>query len=302
MNPEEVSIVICTYNRKKWLQRCLQAIEKLSPPPGEIVVVDGPSSDGTREFLEKLERAEKIKLVTQPKLEGISIARNLGMEKARGKVVCFIDDDAIPCPEWMISLISGYDSPKVGGVGGPVYYMDGTLAIGRSAINYYGDWFDASRGHDLTGLLPIMVGCNMSFRTEILRRIGGFDPYFRYHQDEADACLRVLRTGHEIRYVEKAGVRHEWCEGSYRKDRLKWYLRLRYMYGRNNAHLVHKNFPEKVSFFSYMAHQIDLAATRRSTRTISPSSEVAVETDKLPKILSLVGAAFELFGTGIGWR
>ena len=153
--PYDVSVVICTFNRKDWLKRCIEGLGSLSPAPDEVLVVDGPSTDGTREMLVDLESRSRLRLVPQPRLEGISAARNLGLDQVKGSIVCFIDDDAIPSPGWLGALLSGYDSAGVGGVGGPVYHMDGRLALGRCAVNHFGDWSDASKGEDNQGLYPV---------------------------------------------------------------------------------------------------------------------------------------------------
>lgn len=299
--PPAASVIVCTYNRKEWLGRCLDGLERLTARPSEIIVVDGPSTDGTRQMLEELQRAGRLRLVPQARLEGISAARNLGLAAARGEVVCFIDDDAIPAPEWLEGILEGYSGQNVGGVGGPVFHMDGRLAMGRNAVDSFGEWYDASRGEDTAGKYPVMVGCNMSFRTEALRRVGGFDPYFKYHQDETDACLRVVLTGNDIVYVEKASVRHEWCEGSYRKDRLKWYLRLRYLWGRNNAHLVSKNFHGRVSLGAYVGHRAQGLARRRrpGMRAAGPESPTS---PGFGRAVSAVGALFEISGSISGWK
>jgi len=298
-----ISVVVCTFNRKEWLVRCLDGLGQLKLPADEIVVVDGPSTDGTRELLEGLSSKGDVVLVPQPKLEGISAARNLGLQAVKGDVVCFIDDDAIPYPQWTQAILSGYTDEGVGGVGGPVNHISGELAMGRNAVSMYGDWADESKGQSVAGLYPVMVGCNMSFRTDVLRQVGGFDPFFRYHQDETDACLRLLLAGYKIEYLEDAAVRHEWCLGSYRKDYIKWYLKLRYIWGRNNAHLVRKNFRGKVGFGEYMAHQVKQALrTRIPTSSGAPSPKPKAPESKIPRPMAMMGVTFELYGAIAGWR
>jgi len=300
--PSTVSVVVCTFNRKEWLERCLEGLDGLDLPPTEVIVVDGPSTDGTREMLMELQSKGKVVLVPQPRLEGISAARNLGLAAVRCDVVCFIDDDAMPYPGWTRAVLSGYDRPEVGGVGGPVDHMSGELAMGRNAVSMYGDWADESKGQSIQGLYPVMVGCNMSFRTDVLRKVGGFDPYFRYHQDETDACLRVILAGYQIAYLDAVRVRHEWCVGSYRKDKLRWYLKLRYMWGRNTAHLVGKNFRGKVGFGEYMAHQARQAIRSRMPAPNASNEATAKGTGgKTPRPITMMGAAFELYGAISGW-
>ncbi len=61
MMPEPMTtVVICTYNRLPWLRRCLTAIFEQTPLPDEVIVVDGPSTDGTDEFLSEMEAKGRI--------------------------------------------------------------------------------------------------------------------------------------------------------------------------------------------------------------------------------------------------
>jgi len=95
-----------------------------------------------------------LKLVRQNRLDGISAARNLGLAASTGDIVCFIDDDALAQPGWMLAIIDGYKDETVGGVGGPVHHMDGRLSMGRNAVSTEGLWFDESRNEPIEGLYP----------------------------------------------------------------------------------------------------------------------------------------------------
>ncbi|MDD1770935.1 MAG: glycosyltransferase [Methanomassiliicoccales archaeon] len=294
----KASVVICTYNRKEWLLKCYDSLQKLDDEPSEIIIVDGPSNDGTRQLIEEWQRHGKVRLVAQKKLEGISAARNLGLSTARGDVVCFIDDDVIVAPGWLDGILSGYKDDKVGGVGGPTYFLDGSLAMGRNKMSVYGDWYDESRGEDTTGLYPVMLGCNMSFRTEALRSVGGFDPYFRYHRDEDDACIRVDLAGYTIGFEETAALRHAWCEGSYRRDRFRWYFRLRYLWGRNHAHLVRKNFKGRVTLQTYVRNRLPWSTRERPRRVMTETRTGSLE---VPRPLRIMGSMLEMLGHAVGW-
>ena len=295
------SVVVCTYNRIDWLPQALASLLAQDPVPDEIIVVDGPSVDGTRGLLEEMEREGLVKLVRQKELEGISAARNLGLAAATGDIVCFIDDDAIAQPGWLRAIMDGYVDENVGGVGGPVHHMDGRLCMGRNAVSTEGLWFDESRNERIDGRYPVMVGCNMSFRRFPLDEAGGFDPYFKYHQDETDACLGVLRLGYRIGYQEGAVVWHEWCEGSYRKDMLRWYIRLRYLWGRNNSYLVRKHFGSSVPFVRYCGNRAASFVSRRRVATDSPGEKMRTD-PQLPPFLSYVGIVSEAFGLLRGWQ
>lgn len=297
----KVTVVVCTFNRVKWLPKCLESLQTQDPPPDEIIVVDGPSTDGTRELLEELEARGEIRLVRQGKLDGISSARNLGLHAAIGDIVCFVDDDAVAEPGWLAAVKEGYRDPVVAGVGGPVLNMEGKLSMGRNAVSTEGLWFDESRNERTQGLYPVMVGCNMSFRKGPLMKAGCFDPYFKYHQDETDACLGVLALGYSIIYSERAVVRHEWCDGSYRQDVLRWYLRLRYLWGRNNSYLVRKHFGDKVPFTRYCGNRFHAFVERRTLATKSPGEKMR-KGDSMPRFLAAMGLVSEACGLVLGWK
>ena len=93
------SIVIPTYNRKPILEKCLRAMEQQAFRPStqvqdyEIVVVDDGSTDGTVEWLQAMQFPHVR--VYQQNHKGAAVARNLGVEKAAGDTIIFIDSDLV---------------------------------------------------------------------------------------------------------------------------------------------------------------------------------------------------------------
>ena len=78
-----------------------------------------PSGDGTEAVVEKWAKSIKINLVTQTSGHVVN-AVDLGFKHATGDIIAFLDDDAIPSPEWIQSQVENYESPLVGGVAGEV--------------------------------------------------------------------------------------------------------------------------------------------------------------------------------------
>src|SRR5262249_25832516 len=113
-----VSVVVNTYNRGESLRQTLRSFRHQTYDRFEGVVVNGPSTDGTAAVLAEFAGAVRAYDCPAPHL---SRSRNLGIEHAAGDVVAFIDDDAIPEPDWIESLVAAYDEPRVGGAGGIVY-------------------------------------------------------------------------------------------------------------------------------------------------------------------------------------
>ena len=91
MKNPKISIVICTYNDKNLVKRCLDSIFSQSYKNFEIICVDGGSKDGTLELLKK----HKVKIINNKKRfpEGPRMGKSQGAIKAKGEIIAFIDQD-----------------------------------------------------------------------------------------------------------------------------------------------------------------------------------------------------------------
>ncbi len=103
-----LSVVIPTYNRKPILEKCLAALEQQTFDPTliagyEVVVVDDGSTDGTVAWLHSQgDRFAHVRLFEQDHM-GPSAARNLGVAKAQGDTIIFIDSDLVVTEEFLQS-------------------------------------------------------------------------------------------------------------------------------------------------------------------------------------------------------
>ncbi len=88
-----VSIIVPVYNVKPYLERCVNSLIKQSYSNLEIILVDDGANDGSGDVCDSLmHRDERIKVVHQEN-QGLSAARNTGIEEARGDYLCFVDSD-----------------------------------------------------------------------------------------------------------------------------------------------------------------------------------------------------------------
>ena len=90
----EISIIVPIYNVKEYLSQCLDSILRQTYQNFELLLVNDGSTDGSKEIAEIYAQKypDKIRLFHQ-KNQGLSAARNCGLEKARGKYVVFVDSD-----------------------------------------------------------------------------------------------------------------------------------------------------------------------------------------------------------------
>ena len=93
MKYPKISIIICTYNNKELVKRCLDSIFSQNYKNFEVICVDGGSKDGTLDLLKRY----KVKVIQNRKQfpEGPGMGKSQGVKKARGEIIAFIDQDNI---------------------------------------------------------------------------------------------------------------------------------------------------------------------------------------------------------------
>ncbi len=223
-NYPSFSIVINTLNRASYLRETLNSFRWLKyPGEFEVVVVNGPSSDNTSEVLASY--ASSIR-AGSCELANLSVSRNIGICMARGDIVAFIDDDAVPEPEWLLQLVEPYRDPMVGAVGGLVYNHTGyDFQYKYCIVDRLGNEDLAMPGptphlsFPKSDKIPHLLGCNSSFRRSVLLEVGGFDEEYEYYLDETDVCLRVVDAGYIIAQLDCAYVHHKYAPSNIRTSR-----------------------------------------------------------------------------------
>ncbi|MBP1962950.1 glycosyltransferase [Paenibacillus aceris] len=120
-----VSIVICTYNRANLLQMTLDALPALAArEKAEILIVDNNSTDHTREITKSFALRQAGVMSVQyvfEQTQGLSAARNRGIQEAKGDIIAYLDDDAVPCLEWIRTIVDTFDHrPDVCAIGGKI--------------------------------------------------------------------------------------------------------------------------------------------------------------------------------------
>ena len=212
------SVVVPTRDRNRQLERCLEAISRAIPSPIEVIVVDSaPLGEGA----EAVARRWSARYVREV-FPGASRARNTGARIARGEIVAFTDDDAIPGSNWLVSILQEFLDPTIGMVAGKV-----VSPLGDFECNYLHQLCGFSGqgdlrivlGHDTPGwfesitFLPFGLGPNLAIRREILQRWGGFDERLGpgtaiSGHEEQRAFLQLIDLGYRLVYTPKAIVSH----------------------------------------------------------------------------------------------
>lgn len=207
-----VSVIIVSRNRPAALTRCLLGVSQLQYTPFEVIVVADPAGINAAQGSA---HAAALKLIPYDE-PNISVARNLGLAAAAGEVVAFIDDDAVPEPQWLRYLVAPAGQAKVAAMGGFVRGRNGiSFQWQARSLDSLGQAQDLEIDPNHASILPPVPGraiktegTNMAFMRDILLKIGGFDPAFRYFLDETDVNMRLAQAGHATALVPLAEVHH----------------------------------------------------------------------------------------------
>lgn len=214
------SVVICTHNRAAVVGAAVgHALVEARACDSEVLVVDNASTDGTAAVLEDVagDAGAALRVVREPEL-GLSAARNRGLAEARGAVVAYLDDDALPRPGWLAALLAPYADARVACVGGRIVLRFPSPPPRWLTPALHGSFSAFDLGPSPKRLRyrqdDYPYGANISFRTDTARAAGGFSPLvgpLGRHPlvfDETDLCFRLDQAGWEILYAPDAVVDH----------------------------------------------------------------------------------------------
>lgn len=217
-----ISIVIATYNRARQLIGALESLVQQDLPAceWECVVVDNNSMDDTQKlFAEFVQKHQEFNLrIVCEQQQGLSSARNRGIDESRGDIVAIIDDDELVNQSFARAYLNLFDdNAEAVAAGGKVVprYQPGRPAwlshFTEVPIANPTDW-----GAEIC-LFPkgkIPAGGNMAFRREILLKYGGFDTSLGRvggkltGGEESDLFERLAADGVEFWFVPDAVIYH----------------------------------------------------------------------------------------------
>ena len=219
-------MVVCSYNGARTIDETLAGLRRLDYPNFEIIMVDDGSTDQTLAIASR----HGVRLFRTAN-NGLSAARNVGLNAAMGSIVAYIDDDAYPDAHWLKYLAFAFLSSDHAGIGGPNIPPPGDGLISDCVSNAPGGPAHVLLTDDIAEHIP---GCNMAFRREHLLAIGGFDPRFKIAGDDVDLCWRLQERDLTIGFAPAAVVWH------HRRNSIRAYLKQQHGYARAEAMLAHK--------------------------------------------------------------
>lgn len=206
------TVAVCTRDRPEDLRRCLEAFMLLPDDGQEYLVIDNcPATDATEELVKNY---PKVRYVRED-VPGSSAARNRALREAKHEFVAFTDDDAVPDPNWLRSLLGNFSDPRVMCVTGLIM----PLELETEAQEWFERYSPHGRGFErriFDGahcnpliVSPVGVSASMALRKSSIESIGLFDEALgagtpTVGGEDCELFARILRSGYCIVYEPRA--------------------------------------------------------------------------------------------------
>lgn len=108
-----VSIIIPVFNAEKYIERCVESLEYQTYRNIQIILVNDGSTDQTKKICESLVDKDNRIILLNKKNEGVSVARNIGLEHAKGEYITFLDSDDWVEKDYIYEMYQGFENEKV---------------------------------------------------------------------------------------------------------------------------------------------------------------------------------------------
>lgn len=236
-----VSVVIACPRGSKVLDECIAALEKQTYRDFEVIVL--PDAD-----LDLGERALDLRIIPTGKVRPAE-KRNIGIDKAKGSIVAFIDDDAYPEAHWLEYAIKYFGDEAIGAVGGPGVTPPNDPYLARVGGRAYdnillsGNYRYRYKAGGVKRDVDDYPSCNLFVRTDFLRKINGYRTDFWPGEDTL-LCKDIIDSGKRIVYDPWVVVNH------HRRSLFGPHLRQLGRYAFHRGYFV-KRYPSNSLRFSY---------------------------------------------------
>jgi GT2 family glycosyltransferase len=212
-----LSILLVSYNSRRYLADCLESVRRFAPPGTEVIMADNASSDDSVDFVAR--EYPWVRIVRNDRNLGFSAANNLAGKQALGKFILLLNTDTVMVepvgpavdwldghPEYAVLTINMLDAERIpsactGRFPSPLRLM--LLRNMLMAPQQFGDKYAYE--------VDWVQGSFLLIRAEQWRALGGLDESYFMYVEDVDLCKRVWDRGLKcaylphIRYVHLGG-------------------------------------------------------------------------------------------------
>lgn len=222
-NASLASIIIVTYNSRRYIDDNIGSLIKRLPDGCEVIVVDNASSDGTAEEIAR--SFPTVRLVQNQTNVGFAPANNQAARLARGEYLVLLNPDTAADGQWLEPLLQplrerrtaagapvGLTTPKIVMMNNPSIINTAGNDVhisGITACRGYG-CATSARDYQSDAVVPAVSGACFAIRADLWQQLGGFDESFFMYLEDTDLSLRAQLAGFSCLYVAASTVSHDY--------------------------------------------------------------------------------------------
>lgn len=215
MKDKLVSTIIVTYNSSKWIENCLNSlINQQTRFKQQIIIVDNGSKDETINII-KEKFLSYVTLILSTNL-GFGAGNNLGVQKAQGEYLFFVNPDTISQPNCLDNIITPLlkedivttpkitilnDEEKINTCGNLIHFT------GFGFVNLFKN---PSTAFTKNFKVPAISGAAFAMRKATFNRLGGFDKDFFLYMEDSELSWRICKDNVDIHCIATTSVAHEY--------------------------------------------------------------------------------------------
>lgn len=213
-----VSIIILTYNCLTYTQKCIESILQATDYPFELVLVDNGSTDGTIEYLHRLQAEQpNVQVIYNSSNRGFAAGNNQGAQVARGKYLLFLNNDVVVSSGWLGNLVTALERhPRIGAVGPMTNKISGRQAYSHipyaeedlNGFHTFARQVSQAANNKVTPRYRL-AGFALLMPKALFTELGGFDESFGTGNfEDDDLCLRIRTKGYRLFVHEGVYIHH----------------------------------------------------------------------------------------------
>ena len=236
-----------------------------------------------------------------PLNRGCPHARNLGLRRARGEIIAFIDADGFAAPQWLRQVVEAFGRDvNIGAVASTVFFEANPLVVNGAGgiVNRQGWAADLSMNEsyeraEIVSEALYPMGCGMAVRRSAVERVGEFDDRMLNYYDDVDYGMRLWRAGYRVVVAPDAWIDHGFggTGGDSTHKRL--------LCERHRMRVVLKHASAR-TLARWVAHEGLATRRARSPGRTLKLKAIAWNARHLPSVLSSAGVCIELLESQIG--
>ena len=224
-----VAVVVVNLDGEALLPACLDALGRQTVAPAEVVVADNGSRDRSLTLL--AERYPHVRVLALDHNHGFAGGANRGVATTRAPLVCVLNSDAEPAPDWLERLLAVPWADDVWALGSVlVSARNGRVESAGDQYSAQGYAYKLLRDRPLEDLPgePYRVfaapGAAPVFRRDVFDALGGYAEHFFLYYEDVDLAFRAVLAGYAALMVPHARVRHQLGATTRSRARVRFYV------------------------------------------------------------------------------